>query len=171
MTTEETSPRPGTTADLARRVERLEMSHAELAKAVSDTNHKLDLVQAEQRHVYELMNTKFTGLETLSHETARDLKELLKFIQNAMAGAPEAQSPAAKALMDEYREFQRTVREHIVATAKKNEEYDDYILVQKTKSETASTLATRAFGGSVLGAIGGIIGVVLGLIALSQGGG
>lgn len=168
--TDEQSPRPGSTADLVRRVERLEQSQSELAKAVNDQNHKLELVQVEQRHASEMMDSKFSGLEKLAEETSHDLKDLIKFIQSAMSGAPESQSPAAKAMIEEYRDFQREVFDHMKAQTLKSEEFDDYILIQKTKSETTKSLAQRAFGGSVLGAVGGAIGVVLGVIALLNGG-
>ena len=166
---DEASPRPGSTADLVRRVERLELSHSELAKAVNDQGHKLDLVQLEQKHASEMMNSKFSGLEKLAEETSRDLKDLLKFIQSAMSGAPEAQSPATKAMIEEYRDFQREVFEHMKTQTLKSEEFDDYILVQKTKSETTKGLAQRAFGSSVVGAVGACIGIALGILALLNG--
>lgn len=169
--TDEQSPRPGSTADLVRRVERLEQSHGELAKAVNDQSHKLELVQLEQKHASEMMNSKFAGLEKLAEETSHDLKELIKFIQSAMSGAPETQSPVAKAMLEEYREFQREVFEHMKTQTLKSEEFDDYILVQKTKTETTKSIAQRAFGSSVVGAVGAVIGITLGLIALLNGGG
>ena len=168
--TDESTPRPGSTADLARRVENLEKSHVDLAKAVTDYGHKLDMVQLEQKHSSELMDERFSGLKGLAEETSHDLKELMKFIQSAMNGAPEAQSPVAKAMLEEYREFQREVFDHMKTQTTKTADFDDYILVQKTKSETASNLAQRAFGGSVIGAVGAVIGIVLGAIALLNGG-
>ena len=164
---DETLPRPGSNADLSRRVERLEMSHADLHKMVTETNHKMDLVTVEQRHVQELMNTKFSGLEALAQETSHELKELNRFIQAAMTGQPEAQSPLAKQMMEEYREFQREVFNHIQQTNTKQEMYDDYILVQKTKEETKSSLFTRTFGNSVVAGIGGLIGIMTGVIGLA----
>lgn len=169
MSEEMSSPRPGSTADLARRVENLERSHADLAKAVNDQSHRLEMVQLEQKHSSEMMNSKFAGLEKLAEETSRDLKELIKFIQSAMSGDPEAQSPTAKAMLEEYRDFQREVFDHMKTSTTKTAEFDDYILVEKTKSETASALAQRAFGSSVLAAVGTAVGIIIGVIALVSG--
>lgn len=161
----EESPRPGTTADLVRRVDRLEVSQSELTRSVASLEGVTKLVQLEQSHLRELMTARFAGLEATQAQQTMKLDSLVSLLSQAMAD-PMNSTPQSKSIYEEYRQFQHEVREGLRAREAHDETVDDYILVQKTKSETTSTLAQRAFGGSVLGAVGGIIGVVLGAIAL-----
>lgn len=166
MSEDSPTPRSGSTADLVRRVDRLEAGQNELSRTVTSLESTTKLVQLEQSHLKELMNSRFTTLEAQQSQTQMKLDGIVDLIQKAMSGAPETQSAYGRQMIEEYRAFQTDVRLALADVRKKDEEFDDYVLVQKTKSETTSTLATRAFGSSVLAAVGGVIGVILGIMAL-----
>ena len=160
------SPRSGSTADLVRRVDRLENGQNELSRTVTSLESTTKLMQLEQSHLKELMTSRFSTMEAQQSTQGQKLDNLIEMIGKAMQGAPETQSAYARQMMEEYRTFQAETRESLRQAALHDESFEDYILVQKTKQETMSTLATRAFGSSVLAAIGGVVGVVLGVIAL-----
>lgn len=159
-------PRPGSTADLVRRVERLEDVTASLSAAVSEVNHRLDMVNLNQQHQTEMMGSRFKGVEDMLHATSSEVTKITNLIQAAMSGDPTAQSPMARQMMEEYRAFQHKVLNHIETQEKVNENVDDFILVQQTRSETTKSLVSRAFGSSIVGAIGGLIGIIAGALAL-----
>lgn len=163
---EMTSPRPGTVPDLVRRVERLEDVTKVLGASVVEVNHRLDIVDLNQKHQIEMMGSKFKGIEEMLHANSSEVAKITNLIQAAMAGDPQATSPYAKRMMDEYMEFVKDVRTHIANQEAKNEEVEDFILVQKTRAETTKSIVTRAFGSSIVGAVGGLIGILAGAYAL-----
>lgn len=159
-------PRPGSTADLSRRVDRLEATTDRLEAAVTEVNHRLDLVNVNQQHQTEMMQAKFAGMEGMLHQTSGEVSKITQLIEAAYRGDPAAQSAYGQKIMQEYVAFTKEVRDHIAAQREHNNAVDDYILVQKTRSETTANLAQRAFGSSLLAALGGIVGLILALIAL-----
>lgn len=123
-------------------------------------------MQQEQTHIREMLQAQFATINANQQTTQGKVDGILDLIQKAYQGDPSAQSAYARQIMEEYREFQRETREGLRKARETDESFEDYILVQETRSKTLSTLATRAFGASALAAVGGIVGVILGVIAL-----
>lgn len=91
---DEVTPRPGTTASIERRVERLEVQQDELQRSVNVMATAVELVKVEQGHMKELMGAKFNMLEAAVSSLAAKFDAFALTINSALSD-PEA-SPAGR---------------------------------------------------------------------------
>lgn len=100
---EETTGRPGSAADLSRRMDALERNHNTLAGTVQ-------LIEANQRHAEELNKMRFESLETAVKGVGTDLKGFMLRIEGMISGEVETvQSREGRALVADYKKWREKV--------------------------------------------------------------
>lgn len=110
--TETDTPRPGTGADLSRRMDRLEQNHETLSKEVANLTSTVSLVEANQRHADELHKLRFDALDSGLTSLRADLKGFMARVEGLISG--EVQTPQTRQgqeLVADYQRWRTSVEE------------------------------------------------------------
>lgn len=111
------SPRPGTTADIAHRLDTLEAGHAALVGVVNkvvETQQQqgtdLQLIRQAQDYNGKLTEARFTTLENLANGANAKIDQLTVYLQGLVTEAGKAQAdwkstPAGRELVDDLAEL------------------------------------------------------------------
>jgi len=104
------SARPGTTADLSRRMDRMEVSHEVLAKEVAGLTTTIARVELNQNHAEEVNKLRFDsialGLSTLESKVTTFITRIESIIDGS---ASTAQSRAGEQMVKDYRLWRDSV--------------------------------------------------------------
>jgi phage shock protein PspC (stress-responsive transcriptional regulator) len=104
------SPRAGSSVDLARRMDRMEQKHEELAKEVTALTATVGRVEQNQAHATELNKLRFDALDMGVKSLAGQLTDFIKRIDGMVSGEIEtAQSRQGRELVDDYRKWREEV--------------------------------------------------------------
>lgn len=100
---DEMNGRPGSAADLSRRMDALEKNHNSLAGTVQ-------LIEQNQRHAEELNKMRFDSLETAVKGVGTDLKGFMARIEGMISGEIDtAQSREGRAILADYKKWREEV--------------------------------------------------------------
>ena len=110
MTADETPPRPGSTVDLSRRMDRMEEKHDDLAREVQGLTATVARVELNQKHAEELNTLRFTALDTAISSVSGKLDGFMARVEGIVSGEIEtAQSRTGAGLVEDYREWRAEV--------------------------------------------------------------
>ena len=103
-------PRAGTYADLARRMDRMELKHEDLAKDVATLTATVGQVVLNQKHAEELNELRFKSLDTAVGQIGSDLKGFMARIEGMVDGTIQtAQSRQAAETLADYFKWRKEV--------------------------------------------------------------
>lgn len=114
MADEAPSPRLGSSADLARRLDRLEINHEQLAKDVSTLSGTIQRVEQNQTHLEELNRLRFNALDTSVGTLTSKLDNFIARVEGLITG--EVQTPQMRSgeeLVADYRRWRESVDKSI----------------------------------------------------------
>lgn len=100
---DETTPRAGSSADLSRRMDRIEEAHASLATTVAR-------VELNQQHAEELNKLRFSALDAAVGNVAGKLDSFMARVEGIITGEVETnQTRQGRALVEDYTQWRETV--------------------------------------------------------------
>lgn len=103
MTAEETPPRPGSSIDLSRRMDRMEQNHEQLVKEVAGLTSTIARVELNQTHAEELNKLRFGALDVSVSNLGTKLDAFMARINALISG--EVRLPQNDALMKDWRDW------------------------------------------------------------------
>lgn len=107
---DETQPRPGTYADLARRIERMEVKHEDLAKEVAGLTATTGQVVLNQKHAEDINELRFKSLDTAVGLIGTDLKGFMARVEGILSGDIQtASSRQGLAVIEDYNAWRKEV--------------------------------------------------------------
>lgn len=126
MSTEDTAaPRPGSSVDLARRMEKIEGRYEELAGQVTSLASTVARVEQNQEHATELNKLRFDSLDSGLKLLQTDLKGFMARIEGVITGEiSTAQTRAGQELVADYQKWRAEVDEDRDAQAIRNGRMD-----------------------------------------------
>lgn len=109
MSTPDDAPvsRPGSGADLSRRMDQMERNHADLAKEVNSLAGTVALVVANQNHAAELNKLRFDALDTSVKASADKLGSFIDRVNGIISG--EVKLPANEARIADWNQWRGNV--------------------------------------------------------------
>lgn len=103
---DETPSRPGSSQDLARRMDRMETKHEELAKEVTALTATVGRVEQNQTHATELNRLRFDALDTGMKSIGAQLNDFMRRIEGMVTGEVEtAQTRQGRELVADYQQW------------------------------------------------------------------
>jgi hypothetical protein len=122
---EQTSPRPGSAADLSRRMDRMEQNHESLSREFTLLAGTVSRMEQNQVHAEELNKLRFNSLDTSVHGVSVDLKGFMARIEGMISGEIEtAQGRQGRELVDDYRRWREEISEQVDRNAESIERSD-----------------------------------------------
>lgn len=112
MNDEDTTARPGSLADLSRRMDRMERRQEQADTKVTDLGTVVARVEANQAHAIELNQLRFNaldnGMKAVSSEVALMRTDFAGFVNrvNALISG-EASTTQGRKMLEEYEDFKR----------------------------------------------------------------
>src|SRR6478752_4035051 len=88
------TPRVGSTADLSRRMDRMEAAHDALGREVASLSDTIQRVELNQQHAYELNDLRFKSLDTAVGAIGTKLDSFMARMEGIITG--EVQTAQAK---------------------------------------------------------------------------
>lgn len=152
-------PRAGTYADLARRMDRMEIKHEDLAKDVAVITATVGQVVLNQKHAEDINELRFKSLDTAVGQIGSDLKTFITRIEGMIDGTVETnQARQAAQVMADYMKWRGETDKRL------NLIEEVPTLVQKV--EALEEREQRRKG--VLEAFSGVKGIILMLCAIAS---
>lgn len=109
-----TAPRPGSSVDLSRLMDRMEQNHEQLAREVSGLTGTVARVELNQKHAEELNKLRFDSLETGVGQANTKLDNFMARIEGLISGeVSTAQSRAGQELVEDYKKWRLTVENRL----------------------------------------------------------
>lgn len=161
MTLQEDSPsRPGSTVDLSRRMDRMEISHEALAREVGVLTTTISRVEMNQNHAEELNKLRFDALGNTLSGIETKIGTFITRVEGILSGEiSTAQSKVNQDLLSDYRQW----RGRVDAALSGIDDYEKFRDGTNERLEEAIELRTQvrllgriaifATGGSLLGTI------------------
>ncbi len=113
-TADETPSRLGSSQDLARRMDRMEQKHEELAKEVTALTATVGRVEQNQTHVAELNRLRFDALDTGQKSLAAQLTDFIRRVEGMISGEVETtQARQGRELVTDYQHWRATVEDRL----------------------------------------------------------
>ena len=106
MTTPD-EPRPGSTVDLSRRMDRMETKYDDLATEVGSLKATITRVEVNQKHAEELNTLRFSALDTAVGTVGTKLDAFMERIDKLITG--ETQTAQSKQMLDDYQRWREDV--------------------------------------------------------------
>lgn len=157
--------RPGSTADISRRVDRLERNLEELSRDFAQLTGTVNRVEANQNHAEELNKLRFTALDTSVSSLSTDLKGFMARVEALITGeADTAASREGRALVADYHAWRREIQEQVDANTDRISQTDAVALAL-----TASRQSTGVWVRSVVPWVLSGIGLALTVVNLLDG--
>ena len=107
-------PRVGSTADVSRRVERLEAKQDELAADVTSLKGTVSRVETNQLHASELNKLRFDALDASIQSSTAKLDQFMTRIEGLISGDVQTnQTREAAAILADYHRWRQSVEERL----------------------------------------------------------
>lgn len=104
------TPRPGSTVDLSRRMDRMEEKHDDLAREVAGLTTTVGRVELNQKHAEELNTLRFSALDTAVRTIDTKLEQFMARIEGIITGEIQtAQSKQGAEILGEYQVWRTSV--------------------------------------------------------------
>lgn len=149
------APRPGSSQDLSRRMDRIEQSHEALAGQVTSLAGTVARVELNQTHQAELNKLRFDALDTGLGTVKDSLERFMGRINAIVAG--EVKLPGSEAMMAEHLKWRGTVDAKLEASEGKLDEQ----AVLNGQIKLLGRLAVLLVGGNVFGLVIAIVALIV----------
>jgi hypothetical protein len=108
------SPRPGSTMDLSRRMDRMEEKHDDLASEVRGLTATVARVELNQGHAEEVNRLRFGALDTAINGVGTKLEAFMGRIEGIITGEIQtAQSKTGTEMVEDYRKWRTDVEQRL----------------------------------------------------------
>lgn len=145
-------PQPrASVASVDARLARLETAQAEQVKAQAGTDAQIKLIQLEQQHMRELMNSRFTTIENGIVSQGRKLDDFIARIEGLMTEAMKTAGDLTATPVG------RQVSDRLSKVETKQEIHETFI----DQMKGMGTAMKWVIGSSILGLITGITSIVI----------
>jgi hypothetical protein len=161
---DEQHTRPGSAADLSRRMDRLERNHEDLAASTArefaQLSGTISRVEQNQTHAEELNKLRFGALDTAVSTLSADLKGFMSRIESLISGETEtAAARQGRELVEDYKSWRREITMQ-VDTLTDSVEKTDAVAAALIKSRQSTGVWVRSVVPWVLSGIGVAVTVI-----------
>ena len=154
MTTEEAQPRPGSSIDLSRRMDRIEARQDTIESKVTDLASVVSRVEQNQTHAREIDELRYKTLNTAIENLGATLNAFMGRVNAIISG--EVRLPGNEALMKEWRDWRDSVNAKLELSEAKLDEQ----AVLNGQVRLLGKLAVLLVSGNVLAIIAAVAAIL-----------